>query len=151
LGITLLFNKVLTDFHVFNYRVNTSYVTVEPKRRKQVPQHDEETASTEQGSPQSGDSQQQSKAATPPKEKPAAETTAQHPQTPPVSTEAGPSRQSGSRGSSGRELRRARIVITVKRTESYKQWLVENPMQAIIGGGETESEAAGSQSQRAPK
>jgi hypothetical protein len=46
-------------------------------------------------------------------------------------------------GSSGRELRRARIVITVKRTESYKQWLEENPLQAIIasdGGGDDDDE-----------
>lgn len=37
------------------------------------------------------------------------------------------------RSSGGRELRRARIVITVRRTESYKRWLEENPLQAIIG------------------
>lgn len=45
-------------------------------------------------------------------------------------------RQGGpSRGSSGgRELRRARILVTVKRTKSYKRWLDENPLhrQAII-------------------
>lgn len=41
----------------------------------------------------------------------------------------GPQRSTG-----GRELRRARIVITVRRTESYKQWLQENPLQAIIAG-----------------
>ena len=29
--------------------------------------------------------------------------------------------------SSGREMRRARIVITVKRTPEYAQWLLENP------------------------
>jgi len=33
-----------------------------------------------------------------------------------------------------RELRRARIVITVKRTENYRLWLEENPLQAIIAG-----------------
>lgn len=37
-------------------------------------------------------------------------------------------------GSRGKDLRRARIVITVQRTESYKQWLDENPLQAIIAG-----------------
>jgi hypothetical protein len=42
-------------------------------------------------------------------------------------------RQVGSRSSfGGRELRRARIVVTVRRTESYKRWLEENPLQAII-------------------
>jgi len=35
-------------------------------------------------------------------------------------------------GPGGRELRRARIVITVKRTSEYKKWLEENPLQAII-------------------
>lgn len=44
--------------------------------------------------------------------------------------------------SSGRELRRARIVITVKRTESYKRWLEENPLQAIIAGDGSEDDAA---------
>ena len=33
---------------------------------------------------------------------------------------------------SGRELRRARIVITVQRTASYKQWLDENPSQSVL-------------------
>ncbi|VEU40643.1 unnamed protein product [Pseudo-nitzschia multistriata] len=38
-----------------------------------------------------------------------------------------------------RELRRARILVTVKRTESYKRWLEENPIQrqAIIAGTAT--------------
>ena len=48
------------------------------------------------------------------------------------------------RGSSGRELRRARIVITVKRTESYKRWLDDNPLQAIIAGdGEEDPDKTG--------
>ena len=39
----------------------------------------------------------------------------------------------GARGrSSARELRRARIVITLRRTESYTRWLEENPLQAMI-------------------
>ena len=38
------------------------------------------------------------------------------------------------RRSSTRELRRARIVVTVRRTESYKAWLDENPFQAVIAG-----------------
>ncbi len=36
------------------------------------------------------------------------------------------------RSTSGKELRRARIVITVQRTDSYKQWLDENPLQRVI-------------------
>lgn len=52
------------------------------------------------------------------------------------------SSQSSRRGSSGggRELRRARIVVTVRRTESYKRWLEENPLQAIIASEVDEDE-----------
>jgi hypothetical protein len=47
------------------------------------------------------------------------------------------------RPSSGaRELRRARIVVTVRRTESYKRWLEENPLHAIIAS-ETDEDAVG--------
>lgn len=53
-----------------------------------------------------------------------------------------PGQQKGGKASGGRELRRARIVITVKRTEGYKQWLEENPLQAIIAGdGDDDLEA----------
>jgi hypothetical protein len=38
--------------------------------------------------------------------------------------------------STGRELRRARIVITVKRTASYKQWLDDNPSQVVTSVGD---------------
>jgi hypothetical protein len=36
----------------------------------------------------------------------------------------------------GKELRRARIIITVKRTEEYRRWLEENPQQASSGKGD---------------
>ena len=50
-----------------------------------------------------------------------------------LSTAAGRQEKPNARSSaSGRELRRARIVITVRRTENYKQWLKENPLQAMI-------------------
>jgi len=38
--------------------------------------------------------------------------------------------------SRGKELRRARIIITVKRTEDYKQWLKENPSHDVSGDAE---------------
>lgn len=89
--------------------MQTSYVTVEPKRRKPAP------------------------AATP-----ASPSTLSVSGTQPTYVSATPLPPQESiqtrRGSSGRELRRARIVITVKRTESYKRWLEENPLQAIIAG-----------------
>jgi hypothetical protein len=75
-------------------RVTTSYVTVEPKRKKQS--HGESEASRFASLP--------------------------------------PPAEEHERRSSSRELRRARIVVTVRRTESYKAWLDENPLQAVIAG-----------------
>jgi hypothetical protein len=34
------------------------------------------------------------------------------------------------------------MVITVQRTESYKQWLDENPLQAAIAGDEEDEDLA---------
>lgn len=60
-----------------------------------------------------------------------------------TTTTVGATRQGGPRSSSsgGRELRRARIVVTVRRTESYKRWLEENPLQAIIASDEVDEDA----------
>ena len=59
-------------------------------------------------------------------------------------------RQGRSSGSGTRELRRARIVITVRRTESYKRWLEENPLQAIIAGDADEAETERAQGDGKP-
>jgi hypothetical protein len=65
-----------------------------------------------------------------------------------ASTQSAALTQGTRRGSSGgRELRRARIVVTVRRTESYKRWLEENPLQAIIASETDEDDAMGSQSE----
>ena len=98
-------------------RVQTSYVTVEPKRRRQ------------DASPQS------SGAGT------AGPSTQHHG---PATTAAASKEADSSQGrpSAARELRRARIVITVKRTESYKQWLEDNPLQAVIAGDDDEEDEA---------
>lgn len=114
-------------------RVQTSYVTVEPKRRKQH-------AQPSTGSANGSDVQQQKTTI----EMPSESTGVDPPPVPlkqgaPVVPDRNSSSKSGSSSKSslssgGRELRRARIVITVKRTESYKQWLLENPLQAIIAG-----------------
>jgi len=40
--------------------------------------------------------------------------------------------------SGGKELRRARMIITVKRTDDYKKWLEEHPLQDIIAGDDVE-------------
>lgn len=111
-------------------RVQTSYVTVEPKRRRQDP------------------SPQPSSTSTPLAQQHETTTTAAAAS----KTTADPSPPQG-RPSSGRELRRARIVITVKRTQSYKQWLEDNPLQAVIAGdgdddGDEVDEAVAAQQQQ---
>lgn len=96
--------SLIPNLFRISVRVQTSYVTVEPKRKKVTPGTPplQPILSQEGGatSVQSGDS---------------------------ISSQQGIGRSAG-----GRELRRARIVITVQRTESYKQWLEENPLQRVI-------------------
>lgn len=154
-------------------RIHTSYVNVEPKRRKQAPlphsdsdviliqpSHPESdiagsvpasatltgtgtdativTASTPD---QGGDSKPEAATTRSGKSPVSAEPAAAEVFPAPATrlegkaqpTTVSTTRQGGSRSSSGgRELRRARIVVTVRRTESYKRWLEENPLQAII-------------------
>jgi len=50
------------------------------------------------------------------------------------------SRKSQQGRGKGSPLRRARIIITVKRTEEYKLWLQENPLQIAIAGDTEEIE-----------
>lgn len=89
---------------LLNGSIQTSYVTVEPKRRKQDADS-ADTAAVDEAS----------------------------------SAVDAPSAEFGQdRPSSGRELRRARIVITVQRTESYRQWLIDNPLQSAGTGDEEE-------------
>eukprot|EP00980_Cylindrotheca_fusiformis_P031147 scaffold25894_cov279-Cylindrotheca_fusiformis.AAC.1 len=118
-------------------RVHTSYVTVEPKRRKQPTQqtHPEDNPTSDQAGPiTSGTSAQSSISANPTASRARAQSDVAGQQQP-QQTPSHKGAQSGQRSASGgRELRRARIVITVRRTESYKQWLQENPLQAIIAG-----------------
>lgn len=110
---------------VFASRVETSYVTVEPKRRRRgAPSPQQGTSAAPQHPPPPP----------PPHSPMVAAAAAAAP--PPID----PSSPRGGRGSSGRELRRARIVITVKRTETYKQWLENNPLQAVIAGDGDEGE-----------
>lgn len=140
-------------------RVQTSYVAVEPKRKKHVA---DETAGSAPGGQGALDVGETSTAA--------ATTRAAHeglsrsgaggivatgagPAAPPhypmvpsteqqaVSTipvqpqgEFSRSRKSQQGRGKGAPLRRARIIITVKRTEEYKQWLEENPLQVAIAG-----------------
>jgi hypothetical protein len=94
-------------------------VTVEPKRRKPPPSGQEEPRPGVSSTPSPGEGAGEG------------------------GTEPPASKQRGaSGGREPRELRRARIVITVKRTKDYERWLEENPLQAIIAGdGDDESGA----------
>ena len=113
-------------------RVETSYVTVEPKRRRQAAPSPSQPGIASAAQPHH-----------PPPPSPhapmpsAAAAAAVPPFEPTLSS---PQATRGGRGPPGRELRRARIVITVKRTETYKQWLEDNPLQAVIAADGDEDE-----------
>ena len=137
-------------FSSFDLRVNTSYVTVEPKRRKQAAQQgepDEEEAT--QSHPQQAVTAQAPKTAETVGTRNVAPSR-QEARIPPVPSH--PQRHGGGRGSGSgtRELRRARIVITVQRTESYRRWLEENPLQAMIARESDEPSGQAGESQRKP-
>jgi len=100
-------------------RVQTSYVTVEPKRNKRV---------TPPAADTGAGTDQQPYSARDPSSAVAYSQTHQPQEGRPPSRQ----RREGKRGE--RELKRARIVITVRRTAAYKQWLDDNPLQAVIAG-----------------
>jgi hypothetical protein len=101
------------------HSVQTSYVTVEPKRRRAPTSSQSGTALDTEMAGSTQQYQQPQQYAVP------GDVTS----TPAIS-------EGGGRVSAGRELRRARIVITVKRTASYKQWLDDNPLQTITAEDE---------------
>lgn len=96
-------------------RVQTSYVKVETRRRGSASRYTRNTAS------QLADSTSSPSAST---------NTSQH-------------QRPSAGGDSGKEVRRARIVITVKRTEDYRIWLEENisPMHGIISSADDDDGA----------
>ena len=122
-------------------RIHTSYVAVEPKRKRQ-------DFPTEEPSPRL-------EAQTPPH--PIGETTTtntisstdQQDSTVHAHTGIASEASSGqsqqpqklNQKAKGSPLKRARIIITVKRTQEYKQWLEENPSQDIIAasGGDDDN------------
>lgn len=117
--------------------MHTSYVTVEPKRRKQASQLSDQDGRGVQKSTHPVTSTRDPSTVSAEEQIPAKESKAavSQPQQEPITQQGGASsRQSGGRGTSGRELRRARIVITVRRTPNYQRWLEENPLQAMTSG-----------------
>lgn len=120
--------------------INTSYVTVEPKKRREYrpPSSVSEEAS---GSPRIETGATSATARARSRQPQAIDSS--------LSVAAGPGRldqpgpspmdsstaaSSGKPKSSAGTLRRARIVITVKRTEAYKKWLEDNPIQDVHAG-----------------
>lgn len=117
-------------------RIRTSYVSVEPKRKKQP-------------SP-SGVSSVSEKVSSALTEPPSIEALHQEGLT---IEESGRHRKSITSGrAKGVPLRRARMVITVRRTKDYEAWLEETPYEAIIAGDEDlgEEEQSKLSSQTAP-
>jgi hypothetical protein len=132
-------------------------VSVEPKRKKQASPQGEQDVVLVQASPDvsTGGGEVSAAATSVSNEQPTTETRTTRAEEPvgssasSVSASAGTaSPQPSRRGASGgRELRRARIIVTVRRTESYKRWLEENPLQAIIA---SEAEDEGMESEEGP-
>jgi len=128
-------------------RINTSYVAVEPKRRKEhVPSSVGEEASgtapaTETGAtsattgspptqPQARDSAMPVAAAgpgTPRIDQPTVASSNIHHSSTASASQGKPKSSAGT-------MRRARIVITVKRTEAYEKWLEDNPVHDTHAG-----------------
>mmetsp|Transcript_31115 Transcript_31115/g.66244 ORF Transcript_31115/g.66244 Transcript_31115/m.66244 type:complete len:282 (+) Transcript_31115:240-1085(+) len=118
-------------------RIQTSYVTVEPKKRRE---HGPSSSITEEasGSPKTGTGATSATTGTSSRQPQALDSSRQ------VVAGPGPSRinqpgtstfdlsiraSPGKPKASGGAMRRARIVITVQRTDAYKKWLKENPIQ----------------------
>lgn len=117
---------VSVSSHVPFARVQTSYVSVEPKRRKAPRSSDAPSLAEASALPQ----------AVEPSTPPTAAMSSQHTHSPPL-------RPTGAVTPQGRELRRSRIIITMRRTESYKQWLLDNPLQAMGTEGDDDDDVVG--------
>jgi len=102
-------------------RVETSYVVVEPRRKKQKPQQDQ----TEGGGMPGATSQ--SAAMSQPFSVGAAPMAAGGTGSTHVAGTAMALAGATAEPKVKQEQRRARIIITVRRTEEYRQWLIENP------------------------
>lgn len=157
-GLSRLFSCHMVEMeNAHNYqflpnRIQTSYVAVEPKTRK-GPHPTSSVSEEASGSPPGTTSATSATTGTPSRQQPQAMYSSS-----PVAAAAaassavadsGPSSidqhgaytvdsstssPPGKHKSSAGPMRRARIVITVKRTEAYKKWLVENPVPDTHAG-----------------
>lgn len=119
-------------------RIQTSYVAVEPKRKKAPTAHIS-TATTESGVqiPQESLKSIPTGSAGIPTSAAKVGETALKPAASPTPV----SRTKKSKGGTSSEVRRARIMITVKRTPEYKQWLLDNPIPDSSAGDEEDPDA----------
>jgi len=122
-------------------RIQTSYITVEPKRKKgSTTQISAATAESGEQIPQeSFKSIPSASYGTPTPASAIGAVAHQHSGTAAVthSPSGSPTpvvRSKKSKGGASSEVRRARIIITVKRTPEYKQWLLDNPIPDISAG-----------------
>lgn len=139
-------------------RIETSYVAVEPRRKRQSTAAAARTralpASEHVGKPSAPRRTQHTTYA--PESQSTMEVLSESVGTtiesPSLSVQQTPHKQKVQHGKSkessrGKELRRARIIITVKRTADYRRWLDENPQHESSGDGDdkptTDKPAAG--------
>jgi len=139
-------------------RINTSYVHVDPKRRKQESQQRQDetpcsetlVATATEGITSERDNITSSRPeSTGSNMIEASSSTSTITSTGLIATTQNERPGGFSRSSSGgRDLRRARILVTVRRTESYKKWLEDNPLQsqAIIADEDIVDSNVGDQS-----
>jgi predicted lipid-binding transport protein (Tim44 family) len=119
-------------------RIQTSYVSVEPKRKQHPASMQKTTTSLSQVTQESTPSSVSSKvpaAVVSPGISSAASASTETLGEIQATTRPKKSIVSGGRAK-GVPLRRARIVITVRRTEDYTKWLHETPYEAIVAGEE---------------
>jgi len=119
-------------------RIQTSYVAVGPKRKKNTATSGADIQAQTMGLPPGSQSvkatasnQGATSVARMPPTQSVSTTMAMSSDIPQSHARLGKSKDSVS---GGKELRRARMIITVKRTEDYKKWLNENPLQDPITG-----------------
>jgi len=118
-------------------RIQTSYVTVEPKKKRDYGPSNIGVKS--QGSPRTetgATAAMTEQSETIESSLPAAAKLGHSEEKPLLAstTDSSSSAIAGKSKSSSGTLRRARIVITVQRTEAYKKWLLDNPVHDIHAG-----------------
>jgi len=111
------------------HRLQTSYVAVEPKKKKDRAASISDQPTSHGSLPTPAESAAPTAAAAA-----AATSRIDRSQAVTMDSPSVPEHQNLSEGT----LRRSRIVITVKRTEAYVQWLKENPIQDIHSGDDVD-------------